>query len=83
MDSAALLHDGNEEIDEFCFMGHFDIEYVNGDKWKYTFGKGFMAGPRGESRPALASVDVDWDYELHDTTIFATVNLNKLRVVID
>jgi hypothetical protein len=82
-DAAAPLHDGNEEIDEFCFIGHFDIEYVNGDKWKYTFGKGYMSSPAGYSRLELATVDEDWHYELHDTTLFGTINLDKLRVIID
>ena len=80
---AAFLHDGNEEIDEFCFIGHFDIEWENKNKNKlvFSFGEGYMEGPRGVTRLDLAIED--WEYQYHDTDLFGTINMDKLRVVID
>lgn len=81
---AAFLHDGNEEIDEFCFIGHFDIDldskHANG--LRYSFGRGYMEGPGGISRVDLAT-EGGWEYTHHDTDLFGTINMDKLRVVID
>jgi hypothetical protein len=80
---AAFLHDGNEEIDEFCFIGHFDIEWENKNKWHYSFGSGYMEGPGGVQHVQLADVDEDWEYQYHDSEIFGTINMDKLRVIVD
>lgn len=79
---AAFLHDGNEEIDEFCFIGHFDIYYESKNKLVYSFGRGYMEGPGGVTRPDLAIED-DWEYQHLDNDLFGTINMDKLRVVID
>jgi hypothetical protein len=78
---AAFLHDGNEEIDEFCFIGHFDISWENKNKLVFSFGEGYMADTDGTT--VLSRAAEDWEYQHCDSELFGTINMDKLRVVID
>ena len=77
---AAFLHDGNEEIDEFCFIGHFEISGES-KKMRYSFGRGYMSDVDGTIATYFSAED--WEYRHYDTQLFGTINMDKLRVIVD
>lgn len=79
---AAFLHEENGDMDAFCFIGHFEIYHEHKNKLRYSFGRVYMDGPIGIT-PVHATDAEGWECQYFDANLFGTINMDKLRVVID